>query len=314
MNNRQIAVAAGPKGGTFYRLARAAAEHRPANEMAILRPIATSGTAENLSLIEAGKVDLGFANMGAVYEAWSALPASSEGEALGSNLFALAPVYAVPFQLVVLSSSGVTRFSQLDRKRVGVAMGPSKGPAETLFRSLAKDLKIAPDVIVDTPSELVDLLAINALDAMWIGTEFPAGAIENLASRSKIEFVGLDRSEIDLIRHRFGHMSSYTVPRLTYPGQSQPVTTVAMWSFAVANGNLREETVYRLMPAILGAYGSAGSGAFSSTELIRSAFEANTFLPFHPGALRFLEENGAKRREPARRALNTQSKYAGNEP
>jgi TRAP transporter TAXI family solute receptor len=147
-------------------------------------------------------------------------------------------------------------------------------------------------VITDTPSELAEQLLARKIDAIWLGAELPAATFEELSTRVRTRVFGLSDAEIASVLRRFPHMAAYTIAAGSYTGQAQPIRTVAVWNFAVANQNLDPETAYRLVRAVL-RQSDQNARALPPTWAPEAVF-ANTFLPYHPGALRYYQESGTR--------------------
>ena len=90
----------------------------------------TRGPIHNVKLLDLGGAQIGLVTMGIALQGWNGTGDWVEGKRF-RNMRALFPMYDTPFQLVVLSRSGITTLQQLDKQPMGV--GPRAGTVETTF-------------------------------------------------------------------------------------------------------------------------------------------------------------------------------------
>jgi TRAP-type uncharacterized transport system substrate-binding protein len=69
-------------------------------------------------------------------------------------------------------------------------------------------------------------------------------------------------------------------------------TTVGVYNFAIAHKDMPEDLVYNIMKAVLENNPQMVKGHAAAKETVLQNWNRNTFLPFHPGAVRYLKEKG----------------------
>ncbi len=250
---------------------------------------ATGGSVENVKLLEAAGVPLAMVNMGPAYEAWNGLEPWTEGKKM-RNLRALFPMYETPFHVATLKSSGIATLRDLDRKRVGV--GPAKGPAELIFRALADELGLAPVIVNGSPAELAQQVVGGKIDAFWFGSGLPIIAFADIEKAAPTSIFGLTDAEVAALRKRFPYMAPNTIPASTYKSQPSPLRTAALWNFVVANKDMPDATAYAITKAVLDNPWLVARLHPAAKATIAANAPANTFMTFHPGALRYYREAG----------------------
>jgi len=67
---------------------------------------------------------------------------------------------------------------------------------------------------------------------------------------------------------------------------------VAMWNFAVANQSMPESLAYEIVKLVMENHDRMMQIHSSASETLPENALNNSFLPFHPGAVRYYEEKG----------------------
>ena len=246
----------------------------------------TKGSNENAQLVDSGEIQLGTLNIGPAFEAWNGTGVFA-GRQL-RNLRALAPMYETPFHTIALKASGIAGLKDLARKRVGV--GPAGGPIEVFFRGLAEFLSLKPTLVNGTPSELAAKLLAGEIDALWYGSGVPSPPFVEVADKADAVVFGFRPDEVQAFRRLFPYFSPYEIPADTYRGQTEGLSSLAVWNFVVAHASVPAETAYEVTKALLDHTDEVRAAFPTASAMTRANAVANTFLPFHPGAARYYRE------------------------
>lgn len=249
----------------------------------------TGGPVQNVTLVEFGDHDVGLVTMGPAYEAWngvSELAPDHEHRAIR----ALFPMYQTPFQVVALAGSGITSVSDLDGKRVGV--GPAGGTPGTYwpryFEALGLDVNVSFAGAADAAGQLKDGL----IDAFAFAAGVPIAAFSQLAVEGDVVMFGFSDAELPVILAAEPAMAPFVIPSGTYPGHDYDQPTVALWNFAIAHQDMPESLAYEITKLVLENNERMIQIHATAAETLAENWEKNTFLPFHPGAIRYYEEIG----------------------
>jgi uncharacterized protein len=226
--------------------------------------------------------------MGPAWDAWNGL-AQWAGKP-EQSMRALLPMYETPFHVAVLATSPITSLTQLAGKRVGV--GPAKGTAEGFFRGLMEATSLNVTLVNGSPSQHAQQLAQGEIDAFWFGAGLPVPAFEEAAKLAPIRVFGLSTSERAAFTQRFPYFAPYTVPAGTYAGQSQAIESVAVWNFVAVHRDAPNDLAYWLTRACLENATAITSRYPAARASTLANLRANTFMPFHPGALQYFKEKG----------------------
>jgi TRAP transporter TAXI family solute receptor len=80
----------------------------------------------------------------------------------------------------------------------------------------------------------------------------------------------------------------------TYRLLEKDYVTIGMFNFAIGRDDLPDELVYQLVKAVFENQPRLLKAHSAARETIPQNVERNTFLPFHPGAIRYYREIGIK--------------------
>jgi TRAP transporter TAXI family solute receptor len=250
----------------------------------------TGGPVQNVTLTQMGDQDIGLVTMGPAYEAWIGQSELAPGLE-HRDIRALFAMYETPFQGIALRSSGITSVSDLAGRRVGV--GPAGGTPGTYWPRFLNTLGVSATIsnagAADTASQLKDGL----VDAFLFAAGLPIGAFSQLAAEADVVTFGFTEAELATILAAHPEVSAFTIPAGTYTAQTDDQLSVAMWNYAIARADMPETLAYEITKLVLENNDRMVQiHAAASNTLIENAVPNNGFLPFHPGATRYLTEQG----------------------
>ena len=251
----------------------------------------SKGSIENLQKVNAEPSLLGTAFLGTTYEGFTGTGSWTGGQKL-TNVRALFPMYETAFHVAVLRWSDVRSIKQLDGKRVGV--GPAGGPGEVFFRGLVQDAGIKSELVNGSATALAKELEEGKIDALWQGAAVPIPILKELSDKANAVVFALSEAEAAAMLKRFPFLTRMTTPAYTYRGQHDPIGSVGAWNFVVAHKDLPEADAYAITKAVLSASDPKTQINSAAGPTRAQNAVANTFLPFHPGALKYYRETGAK--------------------
>ena len=249
----------------------------------------TGGPVQNVTLVHTGDHNMGFVTMGPAYEAFVGKSGLMPGTP-HTAIRALFPMYQTPLQAAALASSGIKSFADMEGKRIGV--GPATGTSATYwpryFDSAGMKVNISSAGASDTASQLKDGL----IDAFVYAAGIPTGAYSQLAVENDVVFISMTDEERKAFLTAEPAMSPFTIPANTYDDQPEPVETVSLWNFAIANETMPDSLAYELTKLSMENPDRMKQVHAAAKETLPENFKFNTFMKFHPGAARWFEENG----------------------
>ena len=291
----RIVFTGGPAGGTFQVVANAIQVYGPVkeNENFNVKAQSSAGSVENLR-----KVNKGRAQMGVVYSGHVYLGRNGQlknDEAKYEDVLAVAYLYGAPAQLVVHADSGIKSTKDLAGKKVGVGNAGSGAFAncELFFTHLGMWDKIERNAM--GYNDAAAAFGNNQLDAFWLFTAFPSGAVIMAAQTNDIALVDLDKDATDSgFFDKYPYFSKLSVPAGTYKGvdyESPSFQDSALW---VANSEVPDDVVYDLLATMYTDEGLAHMVGQKKTfkEMSLETGVNGIVTPLHPGAERFWKEKG----------------------
>jgi TRAP transporter TAXI family solute receptor len=278
---------AGP-GSAFLPYAQGVAGHAFVKGLRV-QALETTGSIENIRKVNVETGRAGTVFMGSAYEAYTGSGAWTKGEKF-TNLRALFPMYETSFQMAALNSSGINSLRALAGKRVGV--GPAGGPAEVFFVGLVEALNIKTVIVNGQPAEMVKDMLEGRIDVLWQGSPPPIPSLNNVLDLAPATVFGLTADEQAAMIKRFPFLTRATVPPGTYKNQTAPILSAAAWNFVLVHKDFPVADAYLLTKAVMSA-SDPRTQIYPAAANTRAAdAAANTFLPFHPGALKYYREAG----------------------
>lgn len=249
----------------------------------------TGGPVQNVTLVETGDHLMGLVTMGPAYDAWIGKSELAPGLE-HKSIRALFPMYQTPFQVIALKSSGIDSVSDLDGKRVSV--GPAGGTPGTYWPQFMTALGVNANVSNAGAADAAGQLADGLIDAFAFAAGVPISAFAELAASQDVVMFGFNEEELPKILEAYPAMAPLTIPAGTYAGHDYDQNTVALWNFAIAHQDMPESLAYEITKLAMENPDRMVQIHAAAKETLLENWSKNTFMPFHPGAVRYYEEKG----------------------
>jgi len=286
---QSIAIATASPGGVYYVYGQALADIL-GKELGIeVTAQATQGATRNIILIETGHAALGLITMGIAWEGWNGTGEWTKGQQFRA-MRAILPMYDSPFQIAFAKRSNVKSFEQLADKRIGA--GPRGGTSGSYYPRIFEMLKIPVVLSYGSVEETMSQIAAGQLDGVVLATGVPVPGLFKLDQEQGMDYVPFTADQIKILRQRMPELSDSTIARGAYPSLTGDYHTVGLFNFVVANEDLPEDLVYRIVKAAFDKHAQLIEAHSAAEETIPANISRDTFLPVHPGALRYYREIG----------------------
>ncbi|MBX9453814.1 TAXI family TRAP transporter solute-binding subunit [Neoaquamicrobium sediminum] len=249
----------------------------------------TGGPVQNATLVETGDHQIGLVTMGPAYEAWVGESELAPGVE-HKSLRALFPMYQTPFQAVALKSSGIESLADLEGKRVSV--GPAGGTAATYWPRFFEINGITADISYSGANDAVSQVKDGLIDAFAFAAGVPIAAFAQIAAENPVNIFAFTGDEAAKILEARPELSAFDIPGGLYEGYPDPQGTVSLWNFAVAHQEMPESLAYEITKLVMENNDRMLAIHATAAETIAANTDKNSFLPYHPGAVRYYEEAG----------------------
>lgn len=249
----------------------------------------TQGPNQNIILTDSRQIDLGMTTMGVALQAWEGKGEWTKGKQ-HRNIRATFPMYDTPFHFITLEKSGIKAVQDLNGKRAGV--GPRAGTCGTYFPMMFKALGVNATIRNGQGSDMAAALQDGQIDAFPFCAGVPIAAYSELETTNKVRFFSFSGQEIQKLKTAMPELSDSNIPKGTYKQQTEDHKTVGVYNFGIAHKDLPDDLVYAITKAVLESNPVMVKGHAAAKETITENWNRNTFLPFHPGAIRYYKEKG----------------------
>lgn len=301
-DGRSYILATASTGGTFYPVGVALAtlakvKLEPTIGLS-LSAINSAGSGENVKMLRENEAQ--FAILQGLYGAW-AWNGEGELESQGKQeyLRSVTMLWQNVEQFVVRSdyakTGTIADLAGFEGQKFSI--GKKNSGTEGSGRTILGNLGIDPDsfnlaYMGYGPS--ADAMQNGTIDGMNIPSGVPTSAITRAyaAMGSDIRMLEFTDEQMEQANGHYSLWTRFQIPENTYPGQLQPINTIAQPNFLAVRADVSEEDVYQLTKTVYENLGFLnGIHAATKAMALEKAF-AGMPVPLHPGALRFYREMG----------------------
>ena len=286
---KSIAIGTASPGGTYYVYGQALAEILTGALGIEVSAEATQGSTRNIILMETGQATLGLITMGLGWEAWNGTGEWTKGRRFRA-MRAILPMYNSPFTIAVPKRLGVKSLSELAGKRLGA--GPRAGTSGTYFPKIFQALGIPAVFIYGSLEEMGSQVIGGQLDGVVRDNRRPGSGAPGVEAKEPLEFIPFTPEQLGTLMRLMPELSASTLPRGSYPSLTEDYPTVGLFNFVVAHKDLPEDLVYRAVKAVYDNHERLVRAHSAGRETIPANVARDTFLPLHPGAVRYYREIG----------------------
>jgi TRAP transporter TAXI family solute receptor len=286
---REMTIGTASQGGTYFIYGNGFASYITEALGLNATGEVTGGPVQNVTLVETGDHLMGLVTMGPAYDAWIGKSELAPGLEHRS-IRALFPMYQTPFQVIALRRSGINSVSDLQGKRVSV--GPAGGTPGTYWPQFISALGVNATISNAGAADAAGQLQDGLIDAFAFAAGVPISAFAELAASQDVVMFGFTDAELPKILEAFPAMAPLTIPAGTYAGHDYDQNTVALWNFAIAHEDMPESLAYEITKLAMDNPDRMVQIHAAAKETLLANWDKNTFMPYHPGAVRYFEEKG----------------------
>ncbi len=290
---QEIVLAGGPVGGAYAEVTRSLAARARAAGV----PLAVSTSAGSVGNIR--ELVTGRAQFALVQNDIAAAAFHGRGRFSGApqrSLRAVASLFPEPVQLVAAARTGIRDVADLRGKRVGI------GPEDSGTRQNALAVLASAGIGVESLGianaaplrEAAAALAAGELDALFATIHAPATALTQLAARTPLAWIPIPASATP----RDLGLIPLVLPARSYPGQNEPVSTVAATAMMVTRADVPDEAVAKMLKLIFDTAEPQRAQSAALAQIHRRSARFGVAIPWSVPADAFLP-SGAPTPTPA---------------
>ncbi|MGE0718721.1 MAG: TAXI family TRAP transporter solute-binding subunit [Alphaproteobacteria bacterium] len=296
-NTRQLSIATGGTGGVYYPLggglANVLTKHVPGWQATAE---VTGGSVDNLKLVGAGKAEVGFTMADASLDAARGVDKFTSGKVAHQ---ALAVLYPNRMHVVTIDGTGIASMKDIKGKRVSTG-SPGSATEVMAFRLIEaagldkdKDMRRERLGVAESTNAIKD----RKIDAyFWVGG-LPTSAVTDLGATPGVKIRLIDHDDaVEAMNKKYGPLyAKGVIPAKTYPGQDVDNKQANVWNILVVHEKMTSEIAYQITKVLFEQKAEivAVHKEAESFDLANQK-QANSPVPFHPGALKYFAEKGIK--------------------
>ncbi len=251
----------------------------------------TDGPTKNLALVHTGKLAFGMTTMGSARDALEGKSPLAPGLKM-NNVCALFPMYGTPFLMSTFASTGIKSISDIP-KGAKIGFGPAGSTSDIYFSLILEALGVQFERQNGSWADLSRQLQNGLIDVLAFADSLPVPTISQLEAQSGINIIELTEAEQKKIIDVFP-VSAFLIKANTYKSLKKDVRSIAMWNYTIAGCNVDADFVYRAVKIALDNNPKLVAMHQSAETSVKENWDKNTFIPFHPGAVRYYEEKKIK--------------------
>jgi len=287
-----ITIGSGGVGGTYYPLGGVMAELLTKGDVGIKATSrSTAASKENCRLVAADRAQIGMTMGSTLYQAYTGTEAFAEDGKLG--LLTLMNMYAAPQHLVTTTRTGIKSFEDMRGKKVSLG---APGGGDNLLSVMileAAGWDVDKDIQKQqlTQPEAVTALKDGNIDVAMFNFAVPGSAVMEIAAVRDVVLIPLPAELVNKVCERHPFLLPFTIEKGTYAKQDQGVATVSDANFLVVGPKMTEQAAYDCIKIFIER----------REDLMKVTPHAANFvpekagvgiIPFHPGAAKYLKEQG----------------------
>ncbi|MBL8588223.1 MAG: TAXI family TRAP transporter solute-binding subunit [Methylobacteriaceae bacterium] len=289
---RFFRIGTGGTGGTYYPVGGMIA-NAVSSDKVNASAVASNGSVANVNAIVGGAMESGFSQADVASWAYAGT-GIYEGRPKVEELRAIANLFPETVHVVVRKGTGAKTVADLKGKRVSIDE-PGSGTIVnarailTAYGVGASDYKA--EHLKAGPS--VDKIKDGSLDAFFITTGYPAGALAEMAATHGFELLAIEGEVAEKLKKQFGFFADDTIPDGAYK-DVKGVRTLAVGAQWVTSSKIDADLVYEVTKALWSdkTRGVLDAGHAKGKAITKATALAGLGIPLHAGAEKFYKEAG----------------------
>jgi uncharacterized protein len=291
----RLSIATGGTGGVYYpyggAMAAVISKHLTGVEATAE---VTAASVDNCKLVAAQKADLGFVMGDTAHDAYAGAGKFKEKLPLRN----LAILYSNFMHVVVLDGKGINTVADLKGKKISTG-APGSGTEVKALRVL-EAYGVNPDKDVSRDrlgaSESAGALKDRKIDGYFWDGGLPTASILDLAATPgiKIKLLGQEDGIPKMIAKYGPVYFKGKIPKNIYPGIATDTPVAAVGNALICHEKMDPTLAYNLLKTLFTHKAELVAVHKEAVHLTVEDAVDGSPIPFHPGAIKFFKEKGAK--------------------
>ena len=213
-----------------------------ANEGIKCEVVPTTGSLENIDLLQKGQIDFAFTLSNIAVQAYSGTGYFADSEPF-EDMYQLLRLHDEYFTVLVKDDDKILLFRDLDGKKI--SNGPPRSDSSVAYDALAEyyNFKKPPQDIEILHENYAKEFCGGKIDAIMMMTGHPNQLINMVTHTCECDFVTIDSDKIDLLVKNSPEFKKVVLAAGGYPGISQDEETVAVSAIFVASKSVDKKIV-----------------------------------------------------------------------
>lgn len=248
----------------------------------------TQGPNQNMILTNSKQTELGMVTMGVALHGWN-----GTGWAAGkkyNDVRAVFPMYDTPFHFITSENSGIKTVEDMAGKNVGV--GPRAGTPGTYFPLMFDALGIKATIRNGGASDMASQLGDGLLDVFAFAAGIPIAAYSEIEAQRPVRFIRFSDAQLATLKGKIPELTDSVIPKGTYKSLTEDHPTLGLYNFFIAHKDVPDDVVYNITKTIMENNADMVKGHAAAVETLPKNAGKNTFMTFHPGAVKYFKEKG----------------------
>ena len=147
------------------------------------------------------------------------------------------------------------------------------------------------------PAESTNAMKDGKLDGYFFNGGPPVAAITDLAATQGIKIKLVPTADLvpDLNKKYGPVFAKSQINPKAYPNQDAAVPVIAIWNILVVPASMKDDQAYTIVKMLWDNHADLVATHKAAVDMTpENQKEANSSVPFHPGALKFFAEKGIK--------------------
>ena len=292
----RMQLATASVGGSYYPVGNAIAQVlSDALPGVFVAAEVSSGSSQNIRMLDANQVDLGLGNAAITFPAIR----GTEGFDRPFPVQAVISLQSSVMTVVTAEGSGISTLRDLVGKRV--AVGPAGAGWDYFMRPVLEAHGVSYEdfqQIYEGQANAMELLADGAVDAVVAGGSVPQPSITSATATQDLIYLEFDAAALDSTNIEYPFIRKVTIAAGTYEGLNGDYQTFDSGSAQLlVRSDADPDYVYLIAKTIYEHRDQIGEMHPAGREITPERAAMDIGIPYHAGSLRYFNEIGL--REPS---------------